>query len=54
MVKTKPIEFADKDLMLNYAKLIVKKKFGVDLDIILRESKLLKEMKEQKRLFEFA
>jgi hypothetical protein len=53
-MKSRPVEFADKDLMLNYAKLLVKKKFGVDLDIILRESKLLKEIKEQKRLFEFA
>jgi hypothetical protein len=53
-MKSRPIEFADRDLMLNYARLIVKKKFGVDLELILKESVLLKEMKEQKKLFEFA
>ncbi|MBW2995299.1 hypothetical protein KY312_03025 [Candidatus Woesearchaeota archaeon] len=53
-LKSRPIYFAGKDLMLKYARLMIKKKFGVDLDIILRQSVLLKEMKEQKKLAQFA
>lgn len=49
----KPIYFASKELMLNYARLIVKKKFGVDVDFILRESKLLREMNNQRKLYSF-
>jgi len=52
-LKNKPIHFADKDLMLNYARLLIKKKFGVNLDIILKQSIILKEMKEQRKLNEF-
>lgn len=48
-----PITFSDKDLLLKYAKMLVKKKFGFDLDMLLRESKLLKNMKEQRKLSEF-
>jgi hypothetical protein len=50
---SKPIEFADKDLMLNYARLIVKKKFNFDIDTLLRQSKLLEQMKNQKTLGAF-
>ena len=53
-LKKQPIYFADKDLMLNYARILVRKKFGVDLDVILRQSVVLKEMKEQKKLVQFA
>jgi hypothetical protein len=53
-LNSKPIEFADKELMLNYARLVVRKRFAVDLDIILRQSVLLKEMKEQTKLMQFA
>jgi len=38
----KPIRFASKELMLNYAQLIAKKKFGVDITPILNKSKLIK------------
>jgi len=47
----KPITFASKELMLNYAKLIAKKKFGVDIAQILQKSKILKE--KQKNLSAF-
>jgi len=47
----KPITFASKELMLNYAKLITKKKFGVDIAQILQKSKILKE--KQKNLSAF-
>jgi len=49
----KPIMFGSKELMLNYARLIVKKKFGVDLDVILGQSKLLREMNNQRKLASF-
>jgi hypothetical protein len=39
----KPIAFGSKELMLNYAKILAKKKFGVDITPILQKSKLLKE-----------
>lgn len=48
----KPITFASKELMINYAKLLAKKKFGVDIAPILQKSKLLKE--KQKVLGSFS
>jgi hypothetical protein len=53
-LNSKPIYFADKDLMLNYARLMIKKKFGVNLDVILKQSYVLKEMKQQMKLSMFA
>jgi len=47
----KPITFASKELMLNYARLIAKKKFGLDITQILQRSKILKE--KQKNLSAF-
>lgn len=48
-----PLEFGNRELMMMYAKQFVKKKFGVSLDPILRESVLLRQIKEQKKLSEF-
>jgi len=48
-----PIKFASKELMLNYAKLLINKKFGFNLDLLTKKSKLLKNQKEQKKLHEF-
>ncbi|MBS3147545.1 hypothetical protein J4219_01530 [Candidatus Woesearchaeota archaeon] len=42
-LSSKPIGFADKDLLLKYAKALAKKKFGVDLNPLLERSNLLKE-----------
>ena len=50
---SKPIEFDDKQGMLNYAAALAKKKFNVDIKPILGSSKLLTEMKHQKKLKEF-
>ena len=44
----KPIEFSSEELMLKYAQLLVQKKFGMDINVLLKESKLMK--KEQQRL----
>ncbi|MBI2147555.1 hypothetical protein HYU19_03690 [Candidatus Woesearchaeota archaeon] len=52
-MQSAPIEFADKDLMLTYARHLVRRKFGYDLDVLLRESKLLTAMRVQKRLGSF-
>lgn len=49
----KPIIFSDKELMLNYAKILIKKKFGFELEFLLKESKLLKNIKVQRKLEEF-
>lgn len=52
-LQNRAINFSDKDLMLKYAKLLIKKKYGIELDSILKESKLLNNQKEQKKLSEF-
>lgn len=52
-MQSKPLHFADKELMIKYAKSLVKKKFGFNLDNLLRHSILLKEIKEQKKLTSF-
>lgn len=53
-LSNRPIVFADKELMLNYAKLLIKKRFGYNLDGLLRHSKLVKEVGRQKKLDAFA
>jgi len=52
-LSSKPIGFSDKSLMLNYAKILVKKKFGHDISNILEESILLRNLKNQKKLASF-
>jgi len=49
----KPLTFSSQELMLSYAQALIQKKFGFDLTILLKESKLLREKKEQKRLGEY-
>jgi hypothetical protein len=52
-MSAKPIHFSSKELMLEYAKKLVKKKFNFDLDNILKKSVLLRNMKEQSKLVRF-
>jgi len=52
-MNSRPIEFASTDLMLKYARVLVKKKFGHDISDILKRSRLLNERKQQKKLGEF-
>ncbi len=47
----KPISFASKELMLNYAKQLARKKFGINITPILQKSRLLTE--RQKTLKQF-
>ncbi|HLD40518.1 MAG TPA: hypothetical protein VJB13_05270 [Candidatus Nanoarchaeia archaeon] len=52
-LQEKPLAFADQKLMMKYAEELIKRKFGFDINVLLKESKLLKSKREQKRLFEF-
>jgi hypothetical protein len=49
----KPLTFGSEELMVKYCQEFIMKKFGFDIDLLLKESKLLKEMKGQKKLGEF-
>lgn len=48
-----PLTFGNQELMMKYAEELIKRKFGFDLTILLKESRLLKVKREQKKLFEF-
>ena len=50
-MKSKPLIFEDEEYMMRYARILVKKKFGIDLELLLRESKLMKDMKSTLRKF---
>jgi DNA repair protein NreA len=52
-MESKPIIFGSKELMLHYTRLFIKKKFNIDVDTILRRSKLLHTMQIQKKLRDF-
>lgn len=49
----KPIKFESKDLMLKYAELITKKKFGADLKYIFRKSRIFDNLKNQTKIMDF-
>jgi len=49
----KPIKFSSEELMLKYAKELILRKFGFDISLLLNRSKLLKEKKMQRKLWEF-
>ncbi len=49
----KPLTFGSQELMVKYAKEFIKNKFGFELELLLSQSKLLKEKKVQRRLGEF-
>jgi hypothetical protein len=52
-LSNKPLEFGSKELMLRYVRALVQKKFGYDVDKILSQSRLLKDMKSQTRISSF-
>lgn len=52
-MESKPLTFASKELMLDYAKKLVKKKFGIDLDQIFDKSILVNKLKTQSKLTGF-
>ena len=52
-VNSKPIEFSSKELMLEYARKLIKRRFNHNVDYLLNSSKLLKNIKQQKKLVNF-
>ena len=50
---SKPISFTSQKLMLEYVNFIVKNKFGINIEPLLEQSKLLKEMNKQTKLTSF-
>ncbi len=52
-IQSKPLNFASEELMLEYAKKLTKKKFGIDLDNILSKSKIIHNIKTQITLKKF-
>lgn len=52
-MQSRPLEFASKELMLRYAEELARKKFGFDISCLLKNSKLLNNIKKQKKLFAF-
>ena len=52
-VNNKPIEFSSKELMLDYARKLIKRKFNYNVDFLLNESRLLKNIKHQTKLGRF-
>jgi hypothetical protein len=49
-MNNKAVSFASKELMLKYAKGLIENKFGHSIEKILEESKLLKELRQQRKL----
>lgn len=52
-MNNKPLDFSSKELMLEYARKLINQKFGCSIDKILKESLLLKELSQQKKLVNF-
>lgn len=52
-MESKALTFADEKLMLKYAKEFIQNKFGFNLDMLLKESKLLKNKRAQSKLSKF-
>ncbi|MBW2975242.1 hypothetical protein KY366_05990 [Candidatus Woesearchaeota archaeon] len=49
----RPLEFSSKELMLRYAKHLVNKKFGYNVENLLNKSILLRNLKQQTKLAKF-
>lgn len=52
-LETKPLRFGSIELLLAYASSLVKKKFGQDINSILDKSVLIRNIKTQRRLFDY-
>ncbi|MBI4983054.1 hypothetical protein HZC32_00185 [Candidatus Woesearchaeota archaeon] len=53
-LQEKPLTFSGKELMLKYASELIRKKLGFEINLLLKESKLLKDISQQKKLNEFS
>ena len=52
-MQNKPIEFSSRELMLEYARKLVKRQFSYNADFVLKRSILLRKAKEQAKLTRF-
>ena len=52
-LESEPIHFADMDLMIRYAQVLIKKKFGYAIDKVLNSSIIIKNRRSQSKLSEF-
>ena len=52
-VSSKSIEFSSKELMFEYARKLIKKRFSYNVDYLLKESILFRNIKQQKKLMQF-
>lgn len=52
-LNNKPLIFSGKELMLKYAKALIQKKFGYNLDNTIKHSRLLNELNQQSKLINF-
>ena len=52
-LESKPLEFGNIDLMLRYAKDLIKKKFNYDIDVLLKASRLIDKIKKQRKLTQY-
>ncbi len=52
-MNTKPLEFSSKGLILEYARKLIKKKFNFNVDYLLKKSKLLANIQNQKTLSKY-
>lgn len=53
-LQNKPLSFSSKELMIKYTQTLIKNKFGIDINFVLENSKLLNIIKTQRKLFEYA
>jgi hypothetical protein len=52
-INQKPLNFGSQELMIEYARKLSNKKFGIDLDTVLSKSIILNKLKTQKNLMNF-
>nr|MCK4929554.1 hypothetical protein [Nanoarchaeota archaeon] len=52
-LQKKPLNFGSKELMIKYVNALVKKKFGINVDFILKKSVLLNKLRTQKKIVEY-
>ncbi|MBI2146678.1 hypothetical protein HYU22_05035 [Candidatus Woesearchaeota archaeon] len=52
-LKEQPLRFSSEELMVKYAQEFLQRKFGFEIGVLLKESRLLKEKKQQMRMSQF-
>ncbi|PIN70306.1 hypothetical protein COV93_02015 [Candidatus Woesearchaeota archaeon CG11_big_fil_rev_8_21_14_0_20_43_8] len=50
---SEPFDFDDMERMLKYSEAMIKKRFGCDASILFKESRLLDQIKNQRRIYDF-